>query len=240
MRTICGVSKPSSTRGAQVYEVLRSELLNGILRPGQKLRMVELTRRFGVSQSVVREALTRLGEQGLAVASPQRGFRVRALSVADIANLTESRVEIESVALKLAIERGDIHWETGIVAAFHLLGRTPVVNDSQVVNEQWAARHNDFHRALIAGCSNRRLQEVVWGLRDSAELYRRWYWALAGDHRRDLAAEHRELKDLTLARDAASATQALNSHINKAPADLIAYAHQHGLGDLKGPPSWTD
>jgi len=112
------VSKPPSTLGAEVYEVLRAELLHGILRPGQKLRMVELTRRFGVSQSVVREALTRLGEQGLAVALPQRGFRVRALSVADIASLTESRVEIESVALKLAIERGDVYWETGIVAAF--------------------------------------------------------------------------------------------------------------------------
>lgn len=234
--TICEVSKPPSTLGAEVYEVLRAELLHGILRPGQKLRMVELTRRFGVSQSVVREALTRLGEQGLAVALPQRGFRVRALSVADIASLTESRVEIESVALKLAIERGDVHWETGIVAAFHLLQRTPLVNDSQVVSEEWAARHNDFHRALIAGCSNRRLQEVVLGLRDSAELYRRWYWALAGDHRRDLTAEHRELKDLTLARDAAGATQALNSHINRAPADLIAYAHQHGLGDLNRPP----
>jgi DNA-binding GntR family transcriptional regulator len=234
------VSKAPATLGAHVYDVLRAELLNGILRPGQKLRTVELTRRFGVSQSVVREALTRLGEQGLAVASPQRGFRVRALSVADIASLTESRVEIESVALELAIGRGDVHWETGIVAAFHLLERTPVVNDSHFVNEEWAARHHDYHRALIAGCNNRRLQEVVLGLRDSAELYRRWYWALAGDHRRDLAGEHRELKDLALARDAAAATQALNSHINRAPADLIAYAHHHGLGGLNGPPSRTD
>jgi DNA-binding GntR family transcriptional regulator len=57
--------------------------------------MVELAGRFGVSQSVVREALTRLGERGLVVASPQRGFRVRELSVADIAELTELRVEIE-------------------------------------------------------------------------------------------------------------------------------------------------
>ena len=42
--------------------------------------MVELTDRFGVSQSVIREALTRLTEQGLLVATPQRGFRVRDLS----------------------------------------------------------------------------------------------------------------------------------------------------------------
>jgi DNA-binding GntR family transcriptional regulator len=53
--------------------------------------MVELAGRLGVSQSVIREALTRPGEQGLVVASPQRGFRVHPLSVADIAGLTESR-----------------------------------------------------------------------------------------------------------------------------------------------------
>ena len=75
-----GVTTPA-TRTEQVYEVIRSELLNGGLRPGQKLKMVELTERFGVSQSVIREALTRLTEQGLLVATPQRGFRVRDLSI---------------------------------------------------------------------------------------------------------------------------------------------------------------
>ena len=102
-----GVSNSPVTRGAEVYDVLRAELLNGVLNPGDKLRMVELARRFAASQSVIREALTRLAEQGLVVATPQRGFRVRQLSVEDIAGLTESRVAIESIALRLAIERGD-------------------------------------------------------------------------------------------------------------------------------------
>ncbi|HXA91175.1 MAG TPA: GntR family transcriptional regulator, partial [Mycobacterium sp.] len=69
------------TRGAEVFDVLRAELLSGVLKPGVKLLMVELASRFSVSQSVVREALTRLAEQGLVVATPQRGFRVRELSV---------------------------------------------------------------------------------------------------------------------------------------------------------------
>ena len=42
------------TRGEEVYDVLRAELLNGVLNPGDKLRMVELAQRFSVSQSVVR------------------------------------------------------------------------------------------------------------------------------------------------------------------------------------------
>jgi DNA-binding GntR family transcriptional regulator len=220
------------TRGEEVYEVLRSELLNGVLCPGTKLRMVELAGRFEVSQSVVREALTRLGEQGLVVASPQRGFRVRELSVEDIVGLTESRVQIESVALRLAIERGDLLWETQIVAAYHTLERTPVLDDNGQVNEQWVVYHRDFHQALVAGCDNTRLQGVVQGLRDSAELYRRWWWALPTDGRRDVAAEHRHLKDLTLARDAEAAVEVLAYHVKGGPDQLIAYAYEHALQDL--------
>ena len=96
----------TATRTEQVYEILRGELLNGGLHPGQKLKMVELTERFGVSQSVIREALTRLTEQGLLVATPQRGFRVRDLSIEDIAELTETRIQVESLALRLAVQRG--------------------------------------------------------------------------------------------------------------------------------------
>jgi DNA-binding GntR family transcriptional regulator len=95
------VSNSTVTRGEEVYDVLRSDLLNGVLRPGTKLRMVELARRFSASQTVVHEALTRLAEQGLVVATPQRGFRAWEFSVEDIAGLTESRAEIESVALRL-------------------------------------------------------------------------------------------------------------------------------------------
>lgn len=230
------VTNSPVTRGEEVFDVLRGELLNGVLKPGDKLRMVELASRFSVSQSVVREALTRLAEQGLVVASPQRGFRVRELSVEDITGLTESREQIESVALRLAIERGDVQWETGIVAAHHLLERTPVVNADGRFHEPWTAVHHDFHRALTVGCNNARLHGVVLALRDSAELYRRWYWALGDDRQRDLGAEHRQLMDLILARDADGAIEALTHHIRRAPERLIAYAHENGLDDLNTPP----
>jgi DNA-binding GntR family transcriptional regulator len=220
------VTNSPVTRGEEVYDVLRAELLNGVLNPGDKLRMVELALRFSVSQSVVREGLTRLAEQGLVVATPQRGFRVRELSVEDVVGLTESRVEIESVALRLAIERGDVRWETEIVAAHHLLERTPVVDDDGNYREEWGVRHRDFHQALTVGCNNARLYGVVLGLRDSAELYRRWWWAMADTGQRDLAAEHRQLKDLILARDADGAIEALTS--------------LHGLDDLNGPPRQAD
>ena len=226
---------PPATRTEQVYEVIRSELLNGVLHPGQKLKMVELTERFGVSQSVIREALTRLTEQGLLVATPQRGFRVRDLSIQDIAELTETRIQLESLAWRLAVERGDRQWATGILAAHHRLERTPVSRDDGTFNEDWSVQHRDFHQALLTGCSNRRLESVANSLRDSAELYRRWYWVLTDDHQRDLAAEHRQLKELALARDADRAIAVLTEHIDRAPSLLIAHAREHGVDDLTPP-----
>jgi DNA-binding GntR family transcriptional regulator len=229
------VSTPAPTRTEEVYDVIRADLLGGVLCPGQKLRMIELAERFGVSQSVVREALTRLTEQGLVVSAPQRGFRVCELSVEDITNLTETRVQIESIAMRLAIERGDVKWETTVLAAHHILERTPVTKDDGTVNEAWAAHHRDFHRALLAGCGNTRLEAIAGSLRDGAELYRRWYWVLADDHRRDIAAEHRQLKELALARDAATAVDVLTEHIERAPRQLTEYAREHGVDHLHQP-----
>jgi DNA-binding GntR family transcriptional regulator len=176
--------------------------------------------RFSVSQSAVREAPSRLTEPGLAVATQRRGCGVRKLSVKDVVGLTEARVEIESVALRLAIERGDVLWETKIVAAHHLLERTSLVDENGKYREQWGVRHRDFHQALTAGCHNARLQEIVLRLRDSAELYRRWWSALATD-RGELAAEHCQLMELTLARNAEAAVEVLADHIKWAPDQLV-------------------
>jgi DNA-binding GntR family transcriptional regulator len=226
------VSESTQTRTEVVYDVLRAELLNGALCPGQKLRLVELAVRFGVSQSVVREALTRLAEQDLVVAAPQRGFRVRELSVEDITQLTETRVQIESIALRLSIERGDLHWETTVLAAHHLLERTPVTTEDGTVNETWSTHHRDFHRALLAGSGNTRLETITQSLRDGAELYRRWYWVLTDDHHRDIAAEHRRLKELALTRATDEAVAVLTEHIERAPRQLIQYAREHGVDNL--------
>jgi DNA-binding GntR family transcriptional regulator len=155
---VTAIDAGASTRTDEVYQVLHKDLLNGRIAPGERLRLVELSARFGVSQSVTREALVRLAETGLVVATPQRGFRVRDLSVQDIEALTEARVQIELVTLQFAIERGDIHWETSVVASHHLLEKTSVESADGRFNEEWAQRHRAFHRALLSGCANPHLE----------------------------------------------------------------------------------
>jgi DNA-binding GntR family transcriptional regulator len=224
-----------TTRTEEVFEQVRSDLLNGRFEPGQRIKAVGLGQRFGVSLSVVREALTRLSEQGLLVANPQRGFSVRSLSVDDLGDLTGVRVQIETMALRQAFARGDLAWETQVLGSHHTLERTPVTTDDGSFNEEWPVAHRAFHQALLVGCGSPRLQEISTALRDSAELYRRWYWALVDDHNRDIAAEHRQLKDLALKRDADRAVEVLTAHIERAPCALIAYAAEHGLDSAFSP-----
>jgi DNA-binding GntR family transcriptional regulator len=212
-----------ATRASAVYDQLRSDLLNGQLQPGQRLKLVALGERFGVSLSVIREALTRLTEQGLVVLSPQRGFSVRPLTPQDLTDLTKVRVQIEVLALRDAIERGDVAWETGIVSTHHALARTPMVLPDGRLNDEWSEIHRSFHQALLCGCDSPRLRAIADSLRESADLYRQWSWSLGKDLARNPAREHKRLMQLALARDADATVEVLTAHIERASAVLMRY-----------------
>jgi DNA-binding GntR family transcriptional regulator len=212
------------TLTGQVFDALRSDVLAGRLTPGSRLRLVELTERFSVSQSVVREALARLSEQRLVIALPQQGFRVAPLSVDDLTELTDARRQIEGSVFRLSVERGSVAWESAVVGAHHQLGRTPMYDDAGDPNEQWLEAHETFHTALLSGCGNARLTDVARGLRESAALYRIWSAPLGHDDERDLDAEHRGLLDAALERDPDIAVERLHSHIQRTTDALLAVA----------------
>jgi DNA-binding GntR family transcriptional regulator len=212
---------PPTTRTGAVYLRIRDEILRGMLEPGQRLRLVELAQRCSVSQSVVREVLTRLAEQGLVVALPQQGFRVVSLTAKDLDELTEARAQVESLVLRLSIQRGDLHWESSLVAAHHTLAATPESTpDGAFDNEEWFEVHERFHLALLEGCANDRLLGITVSLRDSAALYRRWSRPIGRDFSRDVAGEHRALLDAALARDANLASARLVEHLQRTTAVL--------------------
>ena len=216
----------SETRSERIYAQLRSDILTGRLLPGQRLPFAELGSRYGTSVGVLREALTRLVEQGLVLSEPQLGFRVTPVSEHDLRDLTITRIDIETLCLRYAIEQGDLAWESRVVAAFHTLDRTPehASHGSSAVNEDWAIAHAAFHAAILEGCPTRRLREIAASLRDASELYRRWSRHLGSEDNRDIAGEHRALRDAVLARDVEVATAALTAHIRYTTQALIESA----------------
>ncbi|MGV9356321.1 GntR family transcriptional regulator [Streptomyces misionensis] len=203
------------TRAGAVYAQLREEIFQGNLQPGQRLRLVELAQRFSVSQSVVREALTRLSEQGLVRAAPQQGFSVITVSLDSLNELTEARIEIETMVLRHSLARGDIKWEAATVAAHHRLAGTPILLPDGALNHEWFTVHEHFHQTLLEGCGNSHLMAAALTLRDAAALYRRWSRPVGRDFDRDLAGEHQALADAVLRRDADAAVTLLAQHIDR-------------------------
>ena len=207
-----------------VFEALRADLIEGRIEPGERLKLPGLVERFGVSMTVVREALTRLTEQRMVVAVPNRGFSVMPLSVADLKDLTHLRLRLETMVLRDSIERGALDWETGLVAAHHALNRTPYVDDKGDLNPAKMSAHRNFHHALGSGCGSPRLIDLVDNLRDSAELYRAWARSIAHDHVRDVTKEHDNIVRAALAHDADAASAALRDHIERSTAALLRHA----------------
>jgi DNA-binding GntR family transcriptional regulator len=212
-----------ATRTGEVYEALRADILNSRIEPGSKLKIANLGSRFGVSLSVVREALTRLGEQGLVVANPQRGFSVIELSIKDLDDLTGTRMQIESMAVRDSVAHGGVAWEGQVVAAHHRLERTQLYIDPDRVNPEWLDAHREYHQALVAGGSSPRLRAIANALRDNAELYRMWSRTWAHDVDRDLAAEHRSIMIAAINADADAAAEALSEHILRTTAAIKAF-----------------
>ena len=210
-------------RPESAYSRLRTDILTGRLLPGQRLLTTDLTARYGVSVGALREGLSRLAEQGLVISEPHHGFRVRPVDRDDLIDLTEARREIETLVLRRAILRGDLAWESRLLAAHHVLEGTPQLSgeDPPRVNEDWAAAHTHFHAVLLEACPNRHLRDMAASLRDASELYRRWSRLLGREDDRDIPAEHRALLEAALQRDAARAEQLLAQHIEKTTLNII-------------------
>ncbi|KXF51360.1 GntR family transcriptional regulator [Rhodococcus sp. SC4] len=226
MKDRCG----RQTRGNAVYDALRTEILGGRRLPGARLKFPELVTSFDASISVLREALTRLAAEGLVVSAPHLGYAVPTLSAHQLEELTDARLELESLVFARSIEDGDLAWESQLVAAHHTLVGVPFLTavDPVRVTDEWAEAHAAFHCALLDGCANRRLLQMATGLRDEAELYRRWSQPLGAEKDRDLTAEHRRLMESALARDVPAATSALREHISHTTRLLLAASEPVG------------
>ena len=142
------------TEAERAAEALRRDIVSGAWAPRTKLKMRELTERYGTGASPLREALSRLAAEGYVVQESQKGYRVPPLSAADLDDITQSRQIIECEAFRLAIRHGGPAWEAGIVAAFHLLEqalRSSNPSDTGL-DETFETAHHSFHRALVSAC----------------------------------------------------------------------------------------
>lgn len=88
----------------RVYHQMRDRLMRGILKPHQRLRIGELSKTFGISETPIREAIFQLVRDGAVEAKPHSYFRVRKLAVAEYLERREIRLLLEPLAAERAMD----------------------------------------------------------------------------------------------------------------------------------------
>jgi DNA-binding GntR family transcriptional regulator len=203
------------TTGERVWKRIRSDILFGRLKPGQKLRLEQLKADYGASISALREVLNRLSSEKLVMAEDQRGFEVAPVSIKDLKEIAALRLLLEAHAIEQSFAAGDVEWEARIVAAHHKLAsmeqrmRAGKQEENEV--EVWKLYDWQFHQALISACGSRTLMETHGAIFDRYLRYQMLTLGFRGDIAAD---EHRMMLDCALTRDATKAVAVLQKHIN--------------------------
>ena len=220
------------TLNTAMYERLREEILTGKWLPGQRLKVVQLAETHRVSLNVVREALNRLAGEQLVEVAPQLGFTVRGLSADDLIDLVRQRVIFEGIALRQSIARGDVEWQSQVVAAHHRLSRTPVALESEPekLNPEWLARHEDFSFVLLQACGSPRLLQIIKQMAEAATMYHRALLPAVGNNN-ELESEHAAMLKAILGGDADTAASVLTSHLEQTRDKMLPLLKGEKLED---------
>lgn len=213
---------------SSVFHKLRKAILVGQLEPGKRLSAGHLCEHYKISLGAVREALARLAAEGLVESQDHRGFRVAGISKEELLDLTEARINIESLALRISIERGDQAWLDSASAAYEAMRlgySTPFVEA-----EQRSALHLFFHMALLEGCNSQWLMRTCTIMFERAERYRQLSAAYAKTSR-DVDKEHEIIFNAIMNRDADTATAALSQHIQET-TDAVLQAESESSSSI--------
>lgn len=141
---------------AEVYEQLRQAIVEGSIRPNERLIEIELAERFGVSRTPVRESMLRLAGDGLIVMH-RSGWVVREHSAEEIREVYEVRAALEGFAAGLAAQRAT-DAELKAIEEIH----QSYADSIQGSNRGHLVAHNDaFHEAVIEAAHNQLLAERI-------------------------------------------------------------------------------
>jgi DNA-binding GntR family transcriptional regulator len=190
------------------YHELRRRIICGDLAPGTRLDLNVLCETLDVSRMPVREALSRLGAQGLVNVLPQHASVVSTLSTADLRDTYGARIALEALLAGAAAGRVDEALLQEMSAEIEAQRRFAEEGDL----DRFMNSDRDFHDLLYERADMMRTCAIVHGLRDVADRYI-YLFLEANAHRWESIAEHEQLLRLCEHGDAVELQQATARHI---------------------------
>lgn len=204
-----GLSK-NKTAAEFIFERIRRDVMVGKIRPGQRLVERELTERFEISRTPVREALHLLVRSQLAINIPYRGVEVRRLSYEFARDIYDLRRAVEGLAALLAAERGEAEEIAQIERLYDQISE--LTRDGK--RDEVMVMNHQFHMAIAQASHNELLLARVDELWTNVNLVRASAWR--GNERTEGSRrEHEAILMAILGRRGEDARQAVERHIQQ-------------------------
>jgi len=215
--TVRTAALASSVTSERIAADLRTEILSGLITPGQRLRQEEVAHRLGASRLPVREALRMLETEGLIENESNKGARVPRLDMQSLDVIYQMRERLEPLAL--AVSMPDLS---------HADLRQLAVIQDRIESRFDVARFLDldreFHLLTYSACRVDQLSSMVIRLWNSTQHYRRTFVSLSGPERQwVINAEHRLLIDAIERGDVWDAERHLSGHIRRTRIELARH-----------------
>jgi DNA-binding GntR family transcriptional regulator len=217
-----------TTRTEWAEERLRTAIVTGELRPGERIRIEQLAGAWRLSPTPLREAVRALAQTGLVELNPQRGATVAGLSAEEMANIYELRLLLEPRALRGSLRRRSWGWRADVEAAWDELQLAWGAERHAPADIEPA--HTRFHEALASGCGNADLLRLTRRL--AAQSMRILLLAMErGDVAGPTLAEHVALYDACVDGTVDDAMREAIAHVARTIATTIGPAALREIGE---------
>jgi GntR family transcriptional regulator, trigonelline degradation regulator len=193
----------------QVSDLLRKEIVEMRLRPGQRLVERELIERIGVSRTTIREAIRHLAAEGLVTTIPQKGAIVASPSWKEAAEVYEVRALLEGAAAREFAERASENQLKALHRALRLVERR--AEDPRGLLH--AKGH--FYEVFFDGSGNATIRQIIEGLQARVAVLRAASLQVDGRAAQSVV-EIRAIVEAIERRDPAAASDAAAFHVRQA------------------------
>ena len=195
------------TKNDFVYKELKAEILEGRLRPGERLIVADLASRFEVSPMPIREALMRLQQEELVEIVPHTGARVATVNMKKFLEIVAIRVELETLAAKLATKHITNDQIAALAKLVEQMEEVGLVNDFAAYQEL----NSRFHELIYAQCQNQQLFELIMSLWEKSKISRSIFSRLANRTAISIL-EHKQWLESIMERDEEKVTAVVRQH----------------------------
>ncbi|NLO88764.1 MAG: GntR family transcriptional regulator [Clostridia bacterium] len=200
----------------EVFIMLREAILNGKLKPGDRLVERELAEQLGVSRTPVREALRKLELENLVTHIPRKGVIVSEVSKNDVMEILDIRACLEGLGARVAAQKASEKDIEELKECIEKIKEGMSKNNMEEVSKL----HNDFHSKILEIAGYPRLSQMVSSLGDYISRFTKMGYTIPG--RMDKAMkEHYELLEAITQRNPELAKQIAEDHIDNSKSVIL-------------------